>query len=183
MRLIVVGGGARSGKSTFALTLARRLGTRRVLLATAEAGDEEMARRIRHHREQRGDDFRTIEEPLDLAGALRRVGDADVIVVDCLTLWLANRLLRGEAEPQTLDCVNEVLGVLRELPAQAILVTNEVGLSVVPETPLGRAFRDLCGRAHQLLARQADRIYLGALGCMLRLKPGPVEVESWQGEP
>lgn len=178
--LVLVGGGARSGKSTFALALARRLGQRRVLVATAEARDEEMARRIAQHQRQRGENFRTVEEPHDLAGALRRIQDADVVVVDCLTLWLANRLLRGDAEAETLERVEEVLGALRGLPGHAIVVTNEVGLGVVPETALGRAFRDLCGRAHQMLARQSDRVYLAALGCMLRLKPGPVEVEGWQ---
>jgi adenosylcobinamide kinase/adenosylcobinamide-phosphate guanylyltransferase len=173
-RLILVGGGARSGKSDLALALARRLGSRRLFLATAQAGDDEMRDRIRRHRRTRGDDFRTLEEPLAVPEVLRQTTGDDVVVLDCLTLWLANLLLEGREPEAVLRRVEDLADVLRQRPAHAIIVTNEVGLGLVPETPLGRAFRDVAGRAHQHLAAAADEVYFGALGVMLRLKPGPV---------
>jgi adenosylcobinamide kinase/adenosylcobinamide-phosphate guanylyltransferase len=173
-QLILVGGGARSGKSDLALALARRLGPRRLFLATAQAGDDEMRERILRHRCSRGDDFRTREEPLALVEVLRQPADEDVVVIDCLTLWLANLLLAGRDPEAVLRCVEELAEVLRQRPSHAIIVTNEVGLGLVPETPLGRTFRDVAGFAHQRLAAAADQVYFGALGIMLRLKPGPV---------
>jgi adenosylcobinamide kinase/adenosylcobinamide-phosphate guanylyltransferase len=173
--LVLVGGGARSGKSAFALDRARRAGTRRIYVATAEPGDDEMRERIERHRAERGGDLETIEEPLDLAAALRRSATADVVVVDCLTLWLANRLLRGDAPAQVLEQLDRALAVPRA-PC-AIVVTNEVGMGIVPDTPLARAFRDLAGRAHQRLAAAADEIHVALLGTVLRIRPQPI-VES-----
>ncbi len=172
--LILVGGGARSGKSKLSLTLARRLGQRRLFLATAQAGDEEMRQRIGRHRRTRGDDFRTLEEPLALPEVLRRESDHDVVVIDCLTLWLANLLIAGLESEAIARRVGELAEVLRRGRAHAIVVTNEVGLGLVPETPLGRTFRDVAGLAHQRLATEADEVYFGVMGVMLRVKPGPV---------
>jgi adenosylcobinamide kinase/adenosylcobinamide-phosphate guanylyltransferase len=173
-RFILVGGGVRCGKSDLALALARRLGRRRLFLATAQAGDDEMRQRILRHRRTRGDDFRTLEEPLAVAELLRQPPTDDVVVLDCLTLWLSNLLLDGREPAEVLRRVEELADVLRQRPAHAVVVTNEVGLGLVPETPLGRTFRDVAGLAHQCLAAAADEVYFGALGIMLRLKPGPV---------
>ncbi len=170
---ILIGGGARSGKSTFALTRARRMGARRVFVATAERCDDEMSRRIDVHAKDRGGDFRTVEAPFDIVSAIDGL-EADVVVVDCLTLWLANLLLRGEGEDEMLRRVGALAALLRAKPFHSIVVTNEVGLGIVPETPLGRAFRDLAGRAHQALAKTADEVYFGAMGLMIRLRPAPV---------
>lgn len=171
--IVLVGGGVRSGKSAFALEVARGLGARRVFVATAQAFDGEMEGRIAAHRAERGDAFRTVEEPVDLAGALARV-DADVVLVDCLTLWISNLLLRGDDLAAVAAQVEAVAAVLSRRRLHAVLVTNEVGMGVVPESALGRTFRDAAGRAHQRLAREADRIYLTALGCILRLRPAPL---------
>jgi adenosylcobinamide kinase/adenosylcobinamide-phosphate guanylyltransferase len=176
--LVLVGGGARSGKSAFALERARRAGERRVYVATAEPGDGEMRERISRHRAERGGDFTTVEEPLDLARALRRSSEADVVVVDCLTLWLANRLHRDGALDAVLARLDEALAVPRA--PVAVFVTNEVGMGIVPESPLAREFRDLTGRAHQRLAAAADEIHVAILGTVLRVRPGPV-VESSPG--
>jgi adenosylcobinamide kinase/adenosylcobinamide-phosphate guanylyltransferase len=173
-RLILIGGGVRCGKSDLALTLARRLGPRRLFLATAQAGDEEMRARIDRHRRTRGDDFRTLEEPLSVPEVLRSANDHDVVVIDCLTLWLTNLLLDDLNPEAVLRRVADLADVLRQKPAHAIIVTNEVGLGLVPETALGRTFRDVAGLAHQHLAAAADEVYFGALGMMLRLKPGPI---------
>ena len=182
-RLIVVGGGVRSGKSAFALELARGLGVRRVFVATAQAFDDEMRERIARHVGERGAEFQTIEEPLALTSLLVRV-DADVVLIDCLTLWLSNLLLRDAApDLRALEAeVDAFAEQLRRRTQHVVVVTNEVGLGVVPESKLGRMFRDLAGRAHQRLCASADEIYLGALGCMLRLKPAPVELVQPRSE-
>jgi adenosylcobinamide kinase/adenosylcobinamide-phosphate guanylyltransferase len=173
---VLVGGGARSGKSRFALSRARALGARRAFIATGQALDDEMATRIAAHARTRGADFRTVEEPLRLPEALLALRDTrvDVVVVDCLTLWLSNLLGAGEAEESVAERVAALAAVLARRAFHAVIVTNEVGMGIVPETPLGRLFRDVAGRAHQQLAAVADEIYLAALGVMLRLRPDPV---------
>ena len=205
--LIVIGGGARSGKSRFALELALELGRRPALVATAEAFDDEMAERIRRHRTEREGRFVTIEEPRDLVGALRRVWgqgatgaraarstavdsieasamgatpgaapwpDVDVVVVDCLTLWLSNLLVAGADDPTVVAGFAALERALAERTTPTILVTNEVGLGLVPESALGRRFRDLSGFLHQRLVARADRVHLAAMGMIMRLAPGPV---------
>jgi adenosylcobinamide kinase/adenosylcobinamide-phosphate guanylyltransferase len=171
----LIGGGVRSGKSAFALERARRLGPRRAFLATAEALDGEMSARITRHREERGAAFVTVEEPRELPRALAALDGVDVVVVDCLTLWLSNLLVAGVAPGPVREQVEALATVLAERRFGAVLVTNEVGMGIVPETPLGRAFRDLAGWTHQRLARLADEIYLAAVGVVLRVHPAPVE--------
>lgn len=171
---ILVGGGVRCGKSAFALARAKALGSRRVYVATAEALDVEMRTRIENHVRERGAEFRTVEAPRDLAEKLEPVVDADVVVVDCLTLWLSNLLLRGDSEASILAQVDRLEALLSRKPWHSIVVTNEVGMGVVPDNAMGRAFRDLSGRAHQILARSADELYFGAMGTMLRLRPAPL---------
>jgi adenosylcobinamide kinase / adenosylcobinamide-phosphate guanylyltransferase len=181
--LALVGGGARSGKSAFALEHARTLGARRTLLATAEAHDAEMRARIAQHRRERGGDFVTVEEPIDVPEAVRALRDLDVVVIDCLTLWLSNLLLREEPHARIVDQVHALCEVLRASPFHAVIVTNEVGMGIVPESALGRAFRDLAGLAHQRIARQADQVYLAAVGCVLRIVPAPAQVVATGGVP
>jgi adenosylcobinamide kinase/adenosylcobinamide-phosphate guanylyltransferase len=182
-KVVLIGGGVRAGKSRFALRLARSLGRRRVLIATAEPFDAEMRSRIEAHKRERGDQFETLEEPLALAAAFERAASADVVVIDCLTLWLANLLLRDEPEQRALAAVETLVRAVEARRCHTILVTNEVGMGVVPESALGRAFRDLTGRAHQRLSRASDEIYFAVLGTMLRIRPGPVTVEGNDDEP
>jgi adenosylcobinamide kinase / adenosylcobinamide-phosphate guanylyltransferase len=176
-KVVLVGGGARSGKSAFALAYAERLGPRRAFVATAQAFDEEMAARIARHRAERGATFVTLEEPLHIEKAITwasEVDKADVIVVDCLTLWITNLLLRGDAA-EAIERAAGKLAAAAARPGRHILfVTNEVGLGLVPETPLGRVFRDVAGRVHQRFAAVADEIYFAAMGVILRLRPDPV---------
>jgi adenosylcobinamide kinase/adenosylcobinamide-phosphate guanylyltransferase len=177
---ILVGGGVRSGKSAFAVSLARRLGERRAFVATAQGVDDDMRDRIAHHRRERGNGFTTIEEPIELVTALRRLSDVDVVVIDCLTVWIANLLVQGVGESVIATRIDELAAWLASPPFHIIMVTNEVGMGVHPETELGRTFRDVVGRAHQRLARVADEIYFAALGIILRLQPGPVAVQPFE---
>jgi adenosylcobinamide kinase/adenosylcobinamide-phosphate guanylyltransferase len=175
-RIVLVGGGVRSGKSAFALTRAEQLGQQRVFVATAEPLDDEMRVRVRDHRDERAGRYRTVEAPRELEAALRALApEVEVVVIDCLTLWLTNLLLDGldaRAMQQRVEALAEEL--LRRR-FHAIIVTNEVGLGIVPENALARAFRDATGRAHQLLGRVADELYFGVMGQLLRLKPAPLE--------
>lgn len=157
-------GGARAGKSGYALAL---LGGG-LFVATAEAGDTEMADRIAAHRAERGASWTTIEEPLDLPGVLRRhAGDARPMLVDCLTLWLSNLMHRdrdiGEATAA-------LLLALDARPAETVLVSNEVGLGIVPDNALARRFRDAQGTLNRRIAARADRVILMAAGLPLTLK-------------
>lgn len=173
-RLILIGGGARSGKSAFAVAYARRLHPQRTFVATAQAFDDEMRARIARHREERGGDFRTIEEPLDLVAAIGRAPAEGVVLVDCLTLWLSNLLLAERPQPEILAAVERVPAAVRARGGPTLLVTNEVGMGLVPETPLGRAFRDVTGLAHQRLAAAADETFAAMMGMVVRLFPGPL---------
>ena len=180
-RIVLVGGGVRSGKSAYAVARARALGARRAFLATARAYDDEMRERIRRHQAERAGDFVTIEEPRDLAGALARLDGFDVAVIDCLTLWIANQLVDRVAPAEVEENASRLAAALRAAPCHVVVVTNEVGMGVHPETALGRTFRDLAGRAHQTLARAADEVHLAVLGALVRLRPGPVEAHfPWE---
>jgi adenosylcobinamide kinase/adenosylcobinamide-phosphate guanylyltransferase len=160
-------GGARSGKSAYAEGLAERGGAG-LYLATAEAGDEEMAERIRTHRQRRGPHWTTLEEPLALVGALRRHARADrPILVDCLTVWLSNVMAAGRDVGAEIGALTDALG----RPAgPVLLVSNEVGLGIVPMAPLARAFRDHAGRLNQAVARVADTVVFIAAGLPLLIK-------------
>jgi adenosylcobinamide kinase/adenosylcobinamide-phosphate guanylyltransferase len=166
-KLTLVTGGARSGKSTWAEHLARRSGRPRRYIATAQAWDDEMAARIAQHRADRGDGWTTVEAPLDLAGALAGAEPGEVVLVDCLTLWLTNHLLADN------DLRAESEGLLTALAgcnAPVIVVTNEVGWGIVPENALARAFRDEQGRLNQRVAVQADCVVAVMCGLPLALK-------------
>jgi adenosylcobinamide kinase/adenosylcobinamide-phosphate guanylyltransferase len=166
-RFTLVTGGARSGKSTHAEALASATGRPRRYIATAQAWDDEMADRIARHRAQRGPGWTTVEAPLDLCGALAQATAAEVVLVDCLTLWLTNHMLAGH---DLAAQAGQLAQALAACPAPVIAVTNEVGWGIVPENALARAFRDEQGRLNQRLAAQADRVVAVLCGLPLVLK-------------
>ena len=169
---VLIGGGARSGKSSFAQKMAEGLPGRRVYLATAQALDREMEQRIAKHQADRGSAWHaTIEEPLNLTDALQQAStDFDIILVDCITLWLSNLMGRDDQDQQILAEIDKLAASLNRLPATIILVSNEVGLGLVPEHPLGRRFRDLAGLANQRLARACREVYFTIWGLPQKLK-------------
>ena len=167
-KLTFILGGARSGKSRRAQNLAESISARRILVATAEPFDDEMAQRIARHKADRGQGWETLDAPLELAQALGEQTDpVTVCLVDCLTLWLSNvmhtdRLLEKETK--------RLLESLRDAVGPVILVSNEVGLGLVPETPLGRQFRDAQGRLNQDVAEICDHVEFVAAGLPITLK-------------
>jgi len=176
-KLILIGGAVRGGKSAWALKRARELGDKRAYLATAEAFDDEMEVRIEKHRAERGDDFHTIEEHLTVPKAIAENTGYDVIVLDCLTIWISNMLLLEQSQENILDEITKLAAMPKLEGFNLIIVSNEVGMGVVPDTALGRVFRDICGFAHQSLSRQADEVYFAAMGSMIRMKPNVNAVE------
>lgn len=159
-------GGARSGKSRFAESLLSAHAGRRLYLATAQAGDEEMRRRILEHQNRRGADWQTIEAPLDIATPLAGAG-GDAVLVDCLTLWLSNLMAAELNIDQAVAGLCQILGRAR---APVVLVSNETGLGIVPDNALARAFRDHAGRLNQAVAAIADCVFFIAAGLPLTLK-------------
>lgn len=165
---ILVLGGARSGKSRYAESLAEEGAASRVYIATAEARDEEMAARIEAHQRRRGADWQLREAPLNLPEALRDCdGPGGFVLVDCVTLWLTNLLL---AEEDTDAAVAELLDVLSQTTGTVVLVSNEVGLGIVPDNALARRFRDVAGAANQRIAKAADRVVLVTAGLPMTIK-------------
>jgi adenosylcobinamide kinase/adenosylcobinamide-phosphate guanylyltransferase len=168
-RHVLILGGARSGKTAFSEQLAIRSGSRPAYLATAEALDAEMRDRVASHRAGRAAHFTTIEEPLALPDALLKASARhDVILVDCLTLWITNLLMANE---DVAKAVSELGATLVQLKtAKVILVSNEVGLGIVPDNAMARTFRDLAGSAHQRLAEICDDVYFIVAGLPMTLK-------------
>jgi adenosyl cobinamide kinase/adenosyl cobinamide phosphate guanylyltransferase len=169
MPFVLLLGGARSGKSSLAYEMATRSGAGVTVIATAEARDDEMAERIARHRRTRPASWTTIEEPLMLSIAVSRVPDGDFVVIDCLTLWVSNLLERGETRADTLAVALEAAGALAARPAGAVVVSNEVGMGIVPADALTREYRDLLGSVNSTFAEQAQRTGLMVAGQVLRL--------------
>ncbi len=167
---IVVIGGAKSGKSGFALEKASHYPGKKAYIATAQALDEEMAERIRRHRQERPSGWETFEEPVEVPALIRSIsGSYEVILLDCLTLWLSNLILENEGSIE--GRINELLAALSEKGrAHLYLVSNEVGMGIVPDNATSRRFRDYAGSLNQQLARAADEVYLVTAGIPMKIK-------------
>lgn len=176
MKITFVIGGARSGKSSFALNKASKIEGPRVYIATAEALDEEMKARIEKHKFERGSEWDTYEEPIRLPDILKDLnGRYSVAVIDCLTIWLSNLLVRSEIASPDRQAVDEaVLDLIDVLKGDGnlnlFIVSNEVGMGIVPENRLARLFRDLAGDLNQKIAAVADEVYLVTSGIPLKIK-------------
>lgn len=170
MSLTLLVGGARSGKSRLALRRAASADSV-VFIATAEAGDHEMAARIDSHRAERPSEWTTVEEPVEIRAAIEGSPAESVVIVDCLSLWVSNLMGREWDDGTIWDEADRVAGVAAGRPAPAIVVTNEVGLGIVPATPLGRRYRDVLGRVNAVFAEDADEVLFVVAGRALRLEP------------
>jgi len=185
---ILILGGARSGKSRLAKEMALRLGGKVLFVATGEARDEEMEQRIEKHKRERPPTWRSAELPTDVGRRLRReIGNAQVVIVDCLTLLVSNIIGRCGDDPEQVSAelvearltaeIDGLTGCIDDSAATFILVSNEVGMGLVPENRVGRLYRDLLGKVNQTIARRADRVYFMLSGIALNLKGGDCQNE------
>ena len=170
-KTILITGGCRSGKSRFALDYANQHFSKKLFLATCEALDEEMAQRIAHHKKMRSPEWETIEEPVEIVDKIRRYGDeVEVILLDCITLWLSNLLMRGKGDSEIMKEISALIDTLQEKQTSLIFVSNEVGMGIVPADPLSRRFRDLSGMTNQKIAEAADTAIFMVSGIPIFLK-------------
>lgn len=171
----IILGGARSGKSRYAQELAGKLSSKVLFVATGEALDEEMQARIDEHKKARPGSWRTLEIATGIGRQIeKQIGDAEVVIIDCLTLLVSN-LLGDEldyptAEKRVMVEMNQLVACINRLDASFIIVSNEVGMGLVPETRLGRLYRDLLGKANQLIAHHASEVYFMVAGIPMRVK-------------
>jgi adenosylcobinamide kinase / adenosylcobinamide-phosphate guanylyltransferase len=170
MALTLLLGGARSGKSALAVRLASTSRLPVVVVATAEARDEEMAERIRRHREERPVDWSTVEEPLDLRDAIGGLHDDAFVILDCLSLWVSNAMESGASDDEIVERARGVASVLAAREAPAVVVTNEVGLGIVPTNELARRYRDVLGRVNVAFVEAAGAAYFVVAGKALPLE-------------
>jgi adenosylcobinamide kinase / adenosylcobinamide-phosphate guanylyltransferase len=172
MSLVLLLGGVRSGKSAFAVEMGRQFGGDVIFVATAEGRDEEMAARIARHRRDRPPEWTLVEEPLDV-GAVRALGEDDgLVIVDCLTLWVANLIERQRSDDEILAAATGLADRARHRRGPVVVVSNEVGLGVVSASALGRRFRDLQGSVNRIVGAKARRVFFVVAGRALELSPG-----------
>jgi len=172
---IFILGGARSGKSLFAQQLAKKFGDKVLFVATGEALDEEMQARVAEHKKARPKSWRTLEISTGIGKEIeKQIGDAEVVIIDCLTLLVSNLLhdepAYPEAEKRVTTEIDELLACMDKLDASFIIVSNEVGMGLVPETRLGRIYRDLLGKANRLIAQHTNEIYFMVAGMPIEVK-------------
>lgn len=168
-KVVFITGGARSGKSAFALNEASRLPGTRAFIATMEPLDEEMKARIEAHGKERGTGWDTFEEPVEIAGCLRGLSGYEAVVIDCLTLWLSNLMLAGRDVETEAGHLIKALKDNKEARC-AFVVSNEVGMGIVPDNGMARSFRDMAGKLNKLVAQEADEVYLMVSGLHLKIK-------------
>lgn len=169
-RVTLITGGGRSGKSSFALSLVQDY-NKKAFIATAEPFDDEMRHRISRHQEERGEEFATIEEPIDPADALLRIPPGTTaVVMDCITVWLGNLMHHLGETTLRFSQVERFLSAIKSPPCDLVIVTNEVGLGLIPADPMSRKYRDISGRVNQEIARIAHEVYMVVCGIPVKIK-------------
>jgi len=170
-KIILITGGCRSGKSRFALDYANRNFSKKLYLATCEALDEEMAARIENHKKLRGPGWETVEEPISVVDKIEELENrVEVVLLDCITLWLSNLLLKWDDDLRIMDEVDKLIRIIQQSQTSFIFVSNEVGMGIVPADPLSRRFRDVSGMVNQRIAEAAGMIVFMVSGTPIYLK-------------
>jgi adenosylcobinamide kinase/adenosylcobinamide-phosphate guanylyltransferase len=169
-KIIFILGGVRSGKSLYAINLAKTMGEKVVFLATGVACDEEMKERIKKHKEMRPNIWQTVEEPIEIEKVLNTLDSSvDCVIIDCLSFWISN-LLTTFGKEKIIDKTSQITTMAKKITPQLIIVSNEVGMGIVPNTSEGRIFRDILGKVNQIVASLADEVFFLLSGIPLRLK-------------
>jgi len=172
-KIILILGGARSGKSTYAIELAKGPDKKVAFIATCLPLDKEMKKRIEIHKRQRPSEWQTFEETKDISTLLKKIGSHfNVVIIDCLTLFISNLLSEGLDDKDIVGRVNNTLNLLKLKKCKSIIVSNEVGLGIVPRNKLARRFRDLAGKVNQMVAQKAENVFFMASGLPLKIKGG-----------
>lgn len=170
-RIIFVSGGSRSGKSSYAVQTALAINGKTAFIATCQALDKEMNKRIKMHKKERPSAFKTLEEPLYVSKLLRKVsGQFDILIIDCVTLLVSNFMMNGFSENMIYDEFDKIIKTLKKHRGHSIIVSNEVGLGIVPENELARKFRDIAGRVNQKIAKSSDEFYFMFSGIPAKIK-------------
>ncbi len=170
-KIIFITGGVRSGKSKYAMNLAKNTAREIIFLATGVAKDEEMKKRIKEHKESRPDRWRTIEETKNISSILLDIQPpCELVIIDCLTFFVSNLLLEGVDEESILQEIKKIVDTILQVSYTIIVVSNEVGGGIVPDNELGRRFRDIIGLANQIMAKSAHEVYLIVSGMPVKLK-------------
>jgi len=169
-KLIFITGGARSGKSQQATKLAKKIGDKVAFIATCAPLDAEMKERVKRHRCLRPKDWKTIEAPIDVASALKNLDRFDAVIIDCITLFLTNLMMENMSDEDILSEITNLVQAVKGANFAAVIVSNEVGLGIVPSSEMSRRFRDLAGFANQIIAQNADEVYLMVSGIPVKIK-------------
>ena len=169
-KIVFITGPVRSGKSNFAVKLAKKWGKKVIFLATCRPADNEMRKRIKKHKKSRPGEWKVIEENIDISPVIKNTGKDKLVIIDCITLWLSNLLLSGLKEKKITKKINEFLLMLKKTKSSIVIVSNEVGWGIVPDNELSRIFRDIIGIAHQKISEVSHEVYLLVSGIALKIK-------------
>jgi adenosyl cobinamide kinase/adenosyl cobinamide phosphate guanylyltransferase len=170
-KLILVLGGARSGKSNFAMAQAKNYKSVLYIATYRRTNDGEMEERIRNHKKVRPKDWKIEEEPVGLSSTIKkRADDFDIVLIDCITLWVSNLILKKKSAEEISGITQELINAIKKANSEFIIVSNETGLGVVPDTKLGREFRDIAGRVNQAIARSSEEVYFVTAGIPMKIK-------------
>ncbi|MCM8785672.1 MAG: bifunctional adenosylcobinamide kinase/adenosylcobinamide-phosphate guanylyltransferase [Candidatus Omnitrophica bacterium] len=171
-KIIFITGPVRSGKSRFAVKIAKEKFKNVVFIATGKPIDDEMKERIKKHKESRPKEWKTIEEEIDIENFIK---NGNAYIIDCLTTWITNLIVNGYKEKEIIRKVEKLIENIRKTNSSAIIISNEVGWGIVPENKLARDFRDIIGNIHQIIVEKSDIFYLIVAGVPLKLKGGEIE--------
>ena len=169
-KIVFITGPVRSGKSNFAVKLAKQWGKEVVFLATCRPADNEMHKRVKKHKKNRPKEWKIIEEEIDISSIIKNYRKDSLIIIDCITLWISNLLLSGLKEKKIMKKINEFIDMLKKAKSSIIIVSNEVGWGIVPDNELARFFRDIIGIVHQKISKLSDEAYLVISGITLKIK-------------
>ena len=169
-KIVFITGSVRSGKSDFAVKLAKQWGKDVIFLATCKPADNEMRKRVKKHKKSRPGEWKVIEENIDISSVIKNTKKDKLVIIDCITLWVSSLLLSGLKEKKIIEKINEFTDTLKKTKLPLVIVSNEVGWGIVPDNEISRIFRDIIGIAHQKISKVSQEVYLLVSGIALKIK-------------